>query len=138
MFYETDYRNTRTARIAAVVLVLMGIAFLLGFLFMSSDWNFSEGLMDIDWSLVVLFIPIFGGSFASIIAAISAQKQKQGSYSEIQNPYGRSEIEEKAQELIYKQVNTVRKPPVVYCNYCGEKLEREALFCPQCGTKTRP
>ena len=137
MVYETHYRNTRTASALAVLLVLMGVAFLFGFLFIRFNSGGGGGDGDFNWSLVAIFIPVFMGSFASIIAAISSQRRRQHASFMVQNQYLEREIEEKAQERIDKQADRNRRPNIIYCTYCGEKLEREAQFCPQCGTKMR-
>jgi hypothetical protein len=137
MFYERNYRNTRTASALAVLLVLMGMAFLFGFLFIRFDSGVGGGDGDFNWSLVAIFIPVFMGSFASIMAAISSQRRKQQASFMVQNQHLEMEIEEKTQERIEKQADRNRRPNLIYCNYCGEKLEREAHFCPQCGTKMR-
>ena len=137
MFYDTNYRNTRTAGVLAVLLVLMGAALLFGFLFIKFDSGVNLGDEDFNWSLVSIFIPVFGGSFASIMAAISAQKRKQNAPLMVQNQQLEANIEENIPEREYREEKAIKSPYIVYCNYCGEKLERETIFCPQCGTNIR-
>ena len=136
MIYETNYRNTRMASALAAMLVLMGVAFLFGFLFIgfgSGGTGGIDGSEDFNWSLIAVFVPVFGGSFVSIIAAISAQRRKQEAAFSVQKQQSEMEIEQKAQERTRTQANKNARPLFVYCKYCGEKMDGVALFCPQCG-----
>ena len=61
------------------------------------------------------------------------QPQKQ---TQQYNPYViRKSIQKEPEELIYKEIT--REIPVVsttnYCRFCGAKVDREAIFCHQCG-----
>ena len=133
MIYEYNYRNTRIAITLAVVLLLMGVA-CFGFLFIgisSGGGNNIEIIEEFNWSLVAVFIPVFIVPVISIIAAISAQKRKQElameQHTNTQAPLSRN----------FKPFPTRTRPTTIFCSLCGEKLEKEALFCPQCGTDTR-
>ena len=144
MFYDTDYRNTRTASVIAGLLVLMGAAFFVGFLFIRFDSGVGEGNGDFNWSLVSIFIPIFIACFASIIAAISTQKRKEYDSNKLPSITGQNkqlameiEMEKKIQERLNKQADRLKRPKFAYCSYCGEKMIREAQFCSQCGTEMR-
>ena len=136
MIYETNYRNTRMASALAAMLVLMGVAFLFGFLFIgfgSGGTGGIDGSEDFNWSLIAVFVPVFGGSFVSIIAAISAQRRKQEAAFSVQKQQSEMKIEQKAQERAHTHADRDEKPVFVYCKYCGERIVREAIFCPQCG-----
>lgn len=144
MFYDTNYRSTRSASVIAVLLVLMGAAFLVGFLFIRFDTGVGEGDGDFNWSLVSIFIPIFIACFASIIAAVSAQKQKQYDSNKLPSVTVQNkqlamemEMEKKNQERLNKQADRIKRPKFAYCSYCGEKMIGEAQFCSQCGTEMR-
>ena len=144
MFYDTNYRSTRTAGLIAGLLVLMGAVFFIGFLFIRFDSGVGEGNGDFNWSLVSIFIPIFIACFASIIAAISAQKRKEYDSNKLPSITGQNkqlameiEMEKKIQERLNKQADRLKTPKFAYCSYCGEKMIREAQFCSQCGTEMR-
>jgi len=54
------------------------------------------------------------------------------------NPYRiRNSIQKQPEEPIHREIE--REIPVVsdinYCKYCGANVERDAIFCHQCGTK---
>jgi hypothetical protein len=54
------------------------------------------------------------------------------------NPYIiRDSVPKQPQEPVYEEIR--REIPVVsdinYCKYCGSKIERDSVFCHQCGTK---
>ena len=137
MFYDTDYRNTRTASVIAVLLFLMGVAFLFGFLFIRFGSEAREGIEDFNWSIVAIFIPVFTGTFIPIMAAISAQRRKQDARITVQNQHLEMETEKEVQAQAYKQTSRNKRPKFTYCSYCGEKMIGEALFCSQCGTEMR-
>ena len=134
MIYETDYRNTRTASVLAVTILLLGVLVFLGFLFMRDSVKSDS---EINWTMITIFIPVFTGAFIPIIAAISAQRRKREAGITFQNHHFEMKMKQQAQERARKQVDKDRRPSFVYCKYCGEKMVGEALFCPQCGTKMR-
>ena len=134
MIYETNYRSTRTASILASVILLLGVLVFLGFLFMQ---NTIKSDVEINWSMITIFIPVFVGAFIPIIAAISAQRRKREAGITFQNHHFEMKMKQQAQERARKQVDKDRRPSFVYCKYCGEKIVEDALFCPQCGTKMR-
>ena len=54
------------------------------------------------------------------------------------NPYNiQSSIRKQPEVSLYKEVKT--DFPIIsdinYCRYCGEKVDRDAKFCHQCGIK---
>ncbi len=144
MFYDANYRNNRTASALAVLLILMGAAFFFGFLFIRFNSGVSKNDENFNWSLVSIIIPIFIACFASIIAAISAQKHKQNDSNKlpsitVQNKQlaMEMEMEKRIQERLDKQADRIKRPKFAYCRYCGEKMIGEAQFCSQCGTEMR-
>jgi len=154
MFYETNYRNTRTASALAITILLLGVMIFLGSLFI----NFSrESDGEVNWTMITIFIPVFAGAFIPIIAAISEQKRKENARNMVQDQHFEIKKGQQAHkrsfmvsqersfmpshERVYTQADIqtdrYRRPLLVYCSYCGERLGEEAVFCPQCGTKTR-
>jgi len=109
------------------------------------------------------FIPIFPIIFILIIfiiaiASISSAKSKkntQKSYQQHYPYYYYREIPKNNQYEVRKSIpiqsdnNISENKPLVppeqdtekqtihYCRFCGEKIEKDAIFCHQCGTKLK-
>ncbi len=137
-------RNTRIpvalATASVILLVLGGVAFLLAFIFNefeSGGSGGSDGSGDFNWSIVTIFIVIFISTSSSIFAVIHDQKRKKAATITGQNQFSEKETEQNIQEQTRKQVDRSTKPSLVYCRYCGEKMDGIALFCPQCGTEMK-
>jgi len=134
MFYGINPRNSRTTSALAVTFLLIGVMVFLGFLFMGYSIG-SDG--EINWSMITVFIPVFAGVFIPIIAVISEQKRNQTARNTVQNQQLEIKMEQQAQERVYTQVRKPKKSSFLYCSLCGEKMDEEARFCPQCGTEMR-
>lgn len=141
------YRNRAGGAIAAAVIMLLIFGFLFFFLF-----NRSNGSTIFIWPIIsglggfIIIIAIIGAIAASMsqpskrsneVRMKSYQYQPQEPSQQI-NPYKiRNSVQKQPEEPIYKEI--VREIPVVsdinYCKYCGSKIDRDSVFCHQCGTK---
>ena len=134
------------AFIAAIIFLLV-----LGLVFMFFFMPFKGFTVVPIWILISGasgFIIIFG-IIAVIASSMSttAQKKKEEHMRHMKsienqelaliNPYRQTSIQKTSEEPIYKQVR--REIPIIsdmnYCRYCGERLDRDAKFCHQCGIK---
>jgi len=91
------------------------------------------------WSVIGVVI------FAIIIKLIQKRAKNTSSYYNYQRQLGESkpytqqrefkieneDIKEKTDEKSYEQ----DRPRVNYCQFCGSTIERDAIFCHQCGSK---
>lgn len=143
------YHKNRAARAIIVGLILFFIFGLLMFVFFYRFNGFT--IMPI-WPMIfglggfLIFITIIG-VIASLMSAPSNKANEEPiklydyqsqEPSQQHNPYKiRNSIQEQPTESIYKEIT--QEIPIVseinYCKYCGAKVERDAIFCHQCGTK---
>jgi hypothetical protein len=141
-----NYRNRTTGAIVALVifLLLFGVFFFVFF-------NRSSGTTIFIWPVIsglggfIFFIIII----AAVAASISGPKNpKKGhiEYHQYQsqeqnqehNPYIFQPATQKQPEQNFYKASKQEIPIVSetkFCRYCGEKVERDAVFCHQCGTK---
>ncbi len=147
-------RRNRYYRGRASGAIIAGIIFLLVFgLLFFIFFNRSNGFTIIPiWPIVsglggfLIFIVIIG-----VIASSMSTPSKRANEEHIKsyqyqpqepsqqyNPYKiRNSIQKQTEEPIYEEVkqDIPINLDIFYCRYCGSKIDRDARFCHQCGTK---
>ena len=132
--------------IGLVIFFVLGIFF---FIFFNQFNGFSIIPL---WTIIIgvggflIFIAIIGAIASSMSAPSKKAKEEPIKSSQYQpqepsqqyNPYKiQNSIQIKPEEPIYKEVK--QDIPITsdinYCRYCGEKIDRDAKFCHQCGIK---
>lgn len=93
--------------------------------------------------LIITIISVIASSMSAPPKKVNQEHIKSYQYQppepyQQSNPYiVRNSIQSQPEEPIYKEI--IQEVPVVsdinYCKYCGAKVERDAIFCHQCGTK---
>ncbi|MFW9882733.1 MAG: zinc ribbon domain-containing protein [Candidatus Thorarchaeota archaeon] len=141
-----SHRNKAGGPIVALIILflLFGVIF---FFFFNRSNGFMIPVFPIISGLIGFFIIIL---IISIIAAsISATSKRP--YQSIRNSYQYQPQEQKQYNNPYRVQNSVQKRPeefiyneikkeipiessINYCRYCGEKVDRDAKFCHQCGS----
>ena len=141
------YRN----RTGGAILAALALLFIFGLLFFFF-FNRSNGSTIVLWPIIsglggfIIFIAVIGAIAASMSRPSKrANEERMKSYQyqyqsqpQQSNPYIiRDLIPKQPKEPIYKEIE--REIPVVsdinYCKYCGSKIDRDSVFCHQCGTK---
>ncbi|NVM35160.1 MAG: zinc ribbon domain-containing protein [Candidatus Lokiarchaeota archaeon] len=150
---RNSYRSRSGSACAAVALALVIFGLLSFVMFGMFDLNrFSFPPMIFLSGFIVFIIIIIGISAISISISETYKKPKEqhlkSYYSHFQsqtqpqkqrqqfNPYIiHKSIQNEPEEHIYKEIK--RDIPVVsdinYCRFCGAKVDRDAVFCYQCG-----
>ena len=141
------YRTRGSSIIAALVIffLLFGVLFFVFFNRMNG-FTMPIWIMVSSFGVLLLIIAIVMAIVASMshtykkpnethLNPYQSQPQKQ---SQQYNPYiNRHSSQKQLEEPQYNQIK--REIPVIsdinYCRYCGSKVEGDAVFCPQCGTK---
>ena len=146
---RSRYHRNRAGGAIVAVLIFFLVLGLLFFVF----FNRSNGFTIIPlWTIIIglggliIAVTVIGIIAASMsapskkaneehIKSYQYQHQRQSQQS---NPYMiRDSMQKQPEEPIYKEIT--REIPVVadinYCRYCGAKVDRDAIFCHQCGTK---
>ena len=127
-------RNNNPA--ATIIGIVIGLLFLLGIItFMTS--------LSIFTLYPTFFIFIFIGSIVSIISK-SRRPYNNNSYkaenqvnTQKSNPYRVQKSQEQIKTSQYQRVeeDIELKPIIRFCQFCGSKIERDAMFCHNCGSK---
>jgi hypothetical protein len=140
-----NYKNRTSGAIVALVvfLLLFGVLFFVFFNRFDSStiiiWPIISGLGGF-----IFFIIIIAAVAASISGPsknITKNYAKTYQYQEQNrqfNPYTfRPATQKQPEQIISKEskqeISAVSD--INFCRYCGEKVERDAVFCHQCGTK---
>jgi len=144
IFANNRNRGCRTRGGAIVgALIFAGILGLIFFLFFNRFNRFTIPIWFIISGLGVFLIIIVGISAIASSMSQNYVKPKESIYKQYQ-----SNLQGQAQQsnpYIYQ--NSIRKrlegnqievypvEEVNYCRYCGSKIDRDAIFCHQCGSK---
>ena len=127
-------RNNNPA--ATIIGIVIGVLFLLGIMtFMTS--------LSIFTLYPTFFIFIFIGSIVSIISKSrrpynnNSYKAKNQINTQKSNPYRVQKSQEQIKTSQYQRVeeDIELKPIIRFCQFCGSKIERDAMFCHNCGSK---
>ena len=143
------YHRNRAGRaiVAGIILFLVFGLLMLVFFYRFDGfaiipiWPIISGLVGF-----LIFITLIGVIAASMSApSKKANEERIKSYqyqtqrqSQQLNPYIiRDSMQKQPEEPIYKEIT--REIPIIsdinYCRYCGSKIDRDSVFCHQCGTK---
>ncbi|MFX1313896.1 MAG: zinc-ribbon domain-containing protein, partial [Promethearchaeota archaeon] len=115
------------------VLIVAGVLGLIFFLFFNRFNRFIIPFWSIISGLGIFLIIIVG--ISSIASSMSQNyvKPKENIYKKQSNPYIYQDTIKK--RLVGDQPENHRIEEVNYCRYCGSKIDRDAIFCHQCGSK---
>ncbi len=129
------------------IFLIFGVFFFI-FFNRSGIFGFGFPMIFIMIGFIVFIMVIFGIAIAASSMSKVYKPQKASMYGDNQifnqkqtsqpNPYVVQEPIQKHDEPLYQE-----KPPEVvpvvneinFCRYCGEKVDRKAQFCHQCGSK---
>jgi hypothetical protein len=127
-------RNNNPA--ATIIGIVIGVLFLLGILtFMTS--------LGIFILYPMFFITIFIGLLVSIISK-SRRPYNNNSYKvenqvnvQKPNPYRVQNSQEQVKSSLHQRFQEELKLKITirFCQFCGSKIDRDALFCHSCGSK---
>ncbi|MFW9971071.1 MAG: zinc-ribbon domain-containing protein [Candidatus Odinarchaeota archaeon] len=141
------YRSSAIGRILGIIVMLI----IFGFLFLVFFNNF-DGFM----SPMIFMISGFGIFFVIIIviavAAVSMSTAYKKPKEDYIKPYEYQPQQQTPQSNPYIIRESIPKQPEIpkyeenereipifseinYCKYCGSKVDKNAIFCDQCGTK---
>ena len=141
-------RGNRTGgRIFAAVIMLIVFGFLAFFFFNNFDgfvmpiWFIISG-----FGVFLIIIVVIASIASSMSQAYKKPKENYFKYSQNQqqnnayqiNPYIiRDSTSKPFEESISKEIKQEIPiiPDINFCRYCGSKIDRDAVFCHQCGTK---
>ena len=141
-------RNSAVGAIVAVVIffLVLGVLFFVFFnrftgFTIIPIWTIISGLGGL--IIIIAVISVIAASMSAPSKKANQEHIKPYQYqpqepAQDSNPYIiRETMQKQPEEPIYKEIT--REIPVVsdinYCKYCGAKVERDAIFCHQCGTK---
>lgn len=128
-------RNNNSAGVVIGLLIFV----VFGFVFFIP----SIGIFQIFTIFPILFIIIFIGLIAGISSSsrrqniIKTYKNENQAYSQKSNPYHIQNSQEQYKTQNYQifegEIESNQK--IRFCQYCGNKIEKDAMFCHSCGSK---
>ncbi|MFX1417540.1 MAG: zinc ribbon domain-containing protein [Promethearchaeota archaeon] len=140
------YRSRGGGSIAAIIglFLLFGVIF---FFFINRSNGFTFPIFPIisvlaGFLMIIVAISIIAAAmsrspkkpYESTFNSYQSQSQEQNHYK---NPYRvQNSIQTQPEEFIYKEIKQEKPVDLVinFCRYCGEKADRDAKFCHQCGS----
>lgn len=131
-------RNNNSA--ATVVGIILFSLFLLGFM----TFLINRSIITIFPSIfIIIFVIIFIVSISSIVSksrrprGYNEYKSNNQLYTQKSNPYRVQSSQEEIKTSQYQRIEEEieLQPFIRFCQYCGTKIERDAMFCHKCGSK---
>ena len=128
-------RNNNPAGVVIALLIFV----VFGFVFFIPSIGFFQ--------IFTMFPIFFIIAIIGLIVAISSGNRRQNviktyknenqGYSQKPNPYRVQNSQEQVNTSKYQRIEeeTELKPIIRFCQYCGSKIERDAMFCHSCGSK---
>ncbi len=143
--------NKKGVIIGLIILLVLGTSFFFMFRFKSFNylttipWMFITG-----FSVFLIFIVVIGAAAAKISSPKKQYNIKQEKTDQFQNDYQNQDhqlnpyiiqrsLQTQTSKSIYnenrKDMAIIKDTAIHFCRYCGAKMDRDEIFCHQCGSK---
>ncbi len=132
-------RNNST--VGSIIGLIVFLGFGAFFLFGWGSFRIFSFLPFIPMIFVIIIIGLAGAASASSRRSNCCSPKSQNQYQyysqEIprSNPYGAKTSYSSTVRPIYIEDVELEKPTTNFCQYCGTKKDRNAVYCHNCGTK---
>lgn len=129
MEHNNFNNQSASSIIACCVFLLFGMLFF-SFVFMDLDFIFSG-----TFPMIIIFPIIFIGIFILISAAFRGNRQQHTFSHPSSTQKSQNNIPIQKENKTRNQPTKVEEKRDYYCRYCGEKISKNSIYCPQCGTR---
>lgn len=128
------YRNSTSGGILAAVVLLFIFGLLFFVFFNSFDGPISPMFIMISsFSVFLIIIVVIGAVAASMSTTYKKPKED---YMKSYQDQNQMQTMPSSPYIVRNSIPKQPEEPIInYCRYCGSKIDRDQIYCHQCGTK---